>query len=185
MKALSIQTARPTIEVCSKKAMIEIKSRHTRRMNIKTVRPRMRVERRVAPANKNWVRTGARMEQEPLEKFIKYLSDSDLKKLLDPNEIMKDDSAFTETMETGTGTHNKALEDKIREQVDAFFDPGHLKIDWTAGEVLIEWEDNAKPEITVTPYEVVIRVKGGKCVKIRVDEEQLPFLKGKKVNKHI
>ena len=185
MKSLSIQTARPTIEVCSKKAILEIKSRHTRRMTVKTVRPRMKVERRIAPANKNWVRTGARMKQEPLDKFIEYLSSSDLKKLLDPNEIMNEDPAFEEKMETVTGTHGKALENQIREHVDAFYDPKQLQIDWTAGEILIEWEENAGPEISVTPYEVVIRVKGGKSIKIRVDEEQLPFKKGKKVNKHV
>lgn len=192
MKTISVHTARPTIEVCSKKAIIEIKNRHSRRMKVSTVRPRMKVERSIAPANKNWVKTGARMGQKPLENFIQYLSDSELKKLLDPNEIMKDEPFFKD--KAGSSANGEALANNLKEDLKesepksewiTVLDPGQLKIDWTAGEVLIEWEDNIKPEIKVTPHEVVIRVKGNQGVKIRVDEEKLPFLKGKKINKHV
>ncbi len=193
MKTLSIQTSRPIIEVHTEKATIEIKNRHMRRMKIKTIRPRMKVERKFTPANKNWVKTGARMGQKPLAGFIEYLSGSDLEKLFDPNKIMKDDSAFEDVSKDKVKAHYKALA-TIREDLAAsasegtgqsFLNPGYLEIDWTTGEVLIEWEECFGPEINVKPHAVVIRVQGDRGVKIRLDEEKLPFNKGKKVNKHV
>ncbi len=193
MDHLTIQTSRPTIEICSKKAMLEIKSRHTRRMNIKTVRPRMTVEKNITQLRKNWVKTGARMGQKPLAYFIQYLSDSELKKLLDPNEIIKNGSVWEEedSLFAAHGATDSAAK-KIREEMDEaayggmdLIQPERMKIDWTEGEVLIEWEEDFAPRITVTPHEVVIRVKGDKGVKIRVNEEKLTFKKGKKINKQV
>ena len=196
MNTLSIHTFRPTIEVCSQKAMLEIKSRHTRRMKIKTIRPQMKVERNGAGLSENRAKPRVRVVKKPLDNFIRYLSDTDIKKLSDLNGNLKDEQGEGELAPNATSGHLqtyfsvKAALSELNAQTyerneASVADPGKLTIEWTTGEVIIEWEEEYLPQITVTPYEVLIRLKGEKGVKIHVNEEKIPLKKGRKINKNV
>ena len=39
--------------------------------------------------------------------------------------------------------------------------PGYVKVEWTQGDVRIEWDDDFMPEFTVTPYSLKSDWKAG------------------------
>ncbi|HBU12472.1 MAG TPA: hypothetical protein DEB31_07015 [Clostridiales bacterium] len=65
------------------------------------------------------------------------------------------------------------------------WDPGYVRIEWTTGELIVDWDAEYGPDVTVTPHSVEIRVAGKNEVKITVNEEKVARSRGKKVNRRI
>lgn len=162
------------------------------------IRPQMVVERKAPSFKVNYAARSRRLNN--LVYLKQYLQQKNKNKLLDALDKSIKNSYALEGLSAQYAVGLKpavqldlskasALQ-TIQDSLDSSapkveWDPGYFKIDWIAGEIKIEWEENYKPDIQVSPYSVEIRVKGNKTVKIALNEDKLPYLKGKKINKGV
>lgn len=62
------------------------------------------------------------------------------------------------------------------------WDMGYLNIEWSPDTNELEWEDNPRPIVNVTPHSVEITMKQYGSIKITVDEDKVVHSSGKKVD---
>jgi hypothetical protein len=62
------------------------------------------------------------------------------------------------------------------------WDMGYLNIEWSPDTNQLEWTENTRPVVNITPHSVEITMKQYGSIKITVDEEKVVQLSGKKVD---
>ncbi len=67
------------------------------------------------------------------------------------------------------------------------WEPGSMEIEWDPHRLEMSWEGSARPEITVTPYSVEIRLINGETVRVGENEAKAIEMQGygKRVDKEI
>lgn len=199
MRTLSIESGWAALDISTHNAQLQISNNLSRRLKITVIRPQMVVERKPASFKLNYVARSRKLNN--LVYLKQYLLQKNKTKLLDAlNKSIQNSYALEGLSGDYIMPQNEpAVSLELSTQASALqtvqemnssapkveWDPGYFRIDWIAGEIKIEWEENYKPDIQVSPYSVEIRVKGNKMVKIALNEDKLPYKKGKKVNKGI
>ena len=199
MRTLSIESSWAALDISTQNAQLQISNNLSRRLKITVIRPQMVVERKPASFKMNYVSRSRKMNN--LVHLKQYLQQKNKTKLLDAlNRSIKHSAALEGLSGDYAIAHSETAvqldlsqnfnlqmvqESQSVSAPKVEWDPGYTKIDWIAGEIKIEWEENYKPDIQVSPYSVEIRVKGNKMVKIALNEDKLPYRKGKKVNKGV
>lgn len=199
MKTLSVESSWAALDISTQQAQLQISNNLSRRLKITVIRPQMVVERKAASFKMDFTARSRRASN--LVHLKQYLLKKNKSKILDAlNRSIKQSYALERLSGSNTMAQNEPavqldLSDITSVQASSEmmessapkleWDPGYFKVDWIAGEIKIEWEENVKPDIQVSPYSVEIRVKGKKSVKIALNEDKLPYRKGKKVNKGV
>jgi hypothetical protein len=199
MKTLSIESSWAALDISTRNAQLQISNNLRRRLKITVIRPQMIVDRKLPSFKMNYASRSHKMDS--LVHLKQYLQQKNKNKLLDALNKSINNSYALEglsgdyaapqnepvvTLDLSTQASALQTVQELNSSAPKMeWDPGYFKIDWIAGEIKIEWEEINKPDILVSPYSVEIRVKGKKMLKIALNEDKLPCMKGKKVNKGI
>ncbi len=205
MGALSIQTSRPYLDITTTRARIDITNK-IRRFSAKRTPPQMKIERQAASYKVDWSQVWARSRrntsvnmkkynaqavrqrtEQPMAQVQRHANSANANVMYTENYRGSSTASLTQPslqdiMDSGMELNLASLADS---KPNVQFDPGYMKVEWTSGELQIEWDDDFMPEITVTPHSVEIRLAGHKEVKIAVDEQRVAHNGGKKVNKRV
>lgn len=199
MKTLEISTVRPHLEINSTRARIDITNR-VRRFSAKRVAPKMNVEQKAASFKVDWSSVWAQSGRRSPSQLSNYMVQNSrakveqaISRIVSNGDYVKHVEAYRGSagnpigelawqnyMEDTSVETNVGLMPETSPNIE--WDPGYIHINWTTGEVQIEWDDNFRPDIEFTPHSVEIRLSAHPEVKIQVKERHIPGLQGKKVN---
>ena len=200
MKTLNIQSTRPTLDITSTKAELQIVNK-MRRFRTETVRPEMRVVRQAPTMKVNWKKVWSDRGFRSPDNFRQYTQQYAKQLVGEAISNIRAHGDYFMNLKGYRGSDRNpvgewALQQMLDNQQDITmaqpidppeveWDPGYVKVEWTQGDVRIEWDDDFMPEFTVTPYSVEIRLEGRAEVKITVNEDRIASNHGKKVDKKI
>ena len=202
MRTLSISTSRATIDIQSTRAQLEIKNTVRRhftskrtppQMTVTNTRPKMRVDWKQVWAHRgmrspdNLRRHQVQQGYQEVQQYIqKTVQDGDFMGALEQfagdgvNRVGQ--WAYQEMMQDRTPDLNVA---QPMPMPDVEWETGSTKIDWVPGDLEIVWDEAFRPQLTVTPHSVEIRLNGRNEVHVSVNEEQVSDASGKKVDRRI
>lgn len=199
MKVLEISTVRPTLEITSKRAQVDITNR-IRRFSSKRVPPKMSMERKAASFKVDWDSVWAQSGRRSPSHLRNYLVqnsrskvDQAISRIVSNGDYLKQIESYRGSSSSPIGEiawqnylEDNAVETNVGLMPETSptieWDNSYLHIDWTLGDLQIEWDDNFRPDIEFTPHSVEIRLSAHPEVKIEVKERHIPGLQGKKVN---
>ena len=202
MKVLNISTSRPTIDITSTRAQMQIKQTVRRHFTTKRTPPQMTVNRTAPKMKVNWKQVWANRGVRSPEFQNKYQRDMSRQKVYESIQKTNADAAFlgaieeyafTDTNRVGQLAYQEMLQDGIQEinvappnpMPEVEWDKGSLTIEWTRGDLELVWDENFRPQLTVTPHSVEISLNGHREVKISVNENGVSKPQGKKVDKKV
>lgn len=202
MKVLSISTARPTIDITSTRATMQIKQTVRRHFTTKRTPPEMTVNRTAPKMKVNWKQVWANRGVRSPEFQNKYQRDASRQKVYESIQKRNadaafmgaiEDYAFTDTNRVGQLAYQDMLQDGIQEinvappnpMPEVEWDRGSLTIEWTRGDLELVWDENFRPQLTVTPHSVEISLNGHREVKISVNENGVAKPRGANVDKKV
>lgn len=202
MKTLNIQTSRPTLNITTTNAQMNISNR-IRRFSARRVPPEMKVERQAPSFKVDWRKVWSQSGRKSPEDLQIHMKQQSRQRVDNYIQTVAQNGDYVLQLKNYVGSKSDPLAEISwqnmisRNQVetnvasmpetmpDVVWDPGYVRIEWTTGEVQIDWDDNFMPEITVSPHSVEIRLEGHKAIKISVNEDNVPKIEGKKVNKKV
>ncbi|MBD5559261.1 MAG: hypothetical protein HDQ87_02715 [Clostridia bacterium] len=202
MKVLNISTSRPTIDISSTRAQMQIKQTVVRHFSMRRTPPEMSVNRTSPKMKVNWKQVWANRGLRSPDFQNKYQRDQSRQKVYESIQKRNADAAFlgaveeyafTDTNRVGQLAYNDMLSEGIKEinvappnpMPEVEWDTGSLSIEWTRGDLELVWEEDFRPQLTVTPHSVEIRLNGRREVKITVNENGVSTTSGKKVDKKV
>lgn len=200
MKTLNIQSTRPTLDITSTKAELQIVNK-MRRFRTETVRPEMRVVRQAPTMKVNWKKDWSDRGFRSPDNFRQYTQQYAKQLVGEAISNIRAHGDYFMNLKGYIGSDKNPVGEWALQQMldntqditmaqpidppEVEWDPGYVKVEWTQGDVRIEWDDDFMPEFTVTPYSVEIRLEGRAEVKITVNEDRIASQHGKKVDKKI
>lgn len=202
MKVLSISTSRPTLDITSTRAQLQIKNTVRRRFTAKRTPPSMNVSHVNPKMTVNWKQAWANRGVRSPEHHRKYQNDISRQKVYESIAKTNSDAAFMGAVEDYAYTDvnrvgQLAMQDMLYDNIpdiniaqpnpmpDVTWDKGSLSIEWTPGDLEIVWDDDFRPQLTVTPHSVEIRLNGHKEVRVTVNENGVSSASGKNVDKKV
>ena len=199
MKTLEITTSRPRLEITSTKAQFNI-SHKTRQFKSRRVPPQMKVDKQAPSFKVDWGRVWAESGRRSPERLKQHLNQMSKQNVARAIQNFVSNGNYMAQLQNYVGTKknpigeiawqemrnelpeiNVAMMPESRPEIT--WDPGYMKIEWTTGELQIEWDKDFKPDVTITPHSVEIKLSGRSEVKISVKEDRVSQTNGKKVNK--
>lgn len=201
MRTLRIETGRPQLDIQTTRAQMQIRSR-MRRFTVKRTPPEMSVDRKRPTMRVNWKKTWASMGRRSPGYMRQYMMSRSrravqnaIREVVNTGEELASVQDYMGSTSSPFGTMawrdmmNSVPEVNVAsvpaEPPDVTWDPGYMHIEWTAGDIEIEWDESYMPDFDVTPYSIEIRLQGRPEVHISVDEGKVTSTIGKKVNRKI
>jgi len=200
MKTLNITTSWPRLEITSTRAQTEITTK-IRRFKATRAAPQMKVERKAPSFKIDWNRVWAESGRRSPDILRRYSTqknrgkvDSAVRRIAKNGDYMMALNTYANTKRNPIAElawqnmyQDFSVETNVaympKTKPTASWDPGYVKIDWTTGELQIEWDNDFMPEVKVKPHSVEIRLSGRAEVKITVDDRRVARPSGRKVNK--
>ncbi|MGI6152238.1 MAG: DUF6470 family protein [Christensenellaceae bacterium] len=203
MKTLSIQTTRPTLDITSTRAQLNITNK-IRRFTSKRTPPQMTVQRQAPSFKVDWSTVWAqsgRRSPEKLQQHMRQVSrqkvDQAIQRTVKNGDYLGKLNSYIDSKRDPIGelAFDNMLSDMPELNVasmpesmpDIVWDPGGIKIEWTTGEITIDWDDDYMPDVTVSPHSVEIKLSGRSEVKITVNPDRVEQTRndGRKINEKI
>lgn len=203
MRTLNISSSRPGLDITSNKAQLQIKQTVRRHFTAKRTPPQMKVERSSPRMKVNWKKVwNDRGTNRSPEYFRKHLVQQGYQKVQGYIQKTSQDGEFMAALEEYYGQDinrigQLAYRDAIHadipeiqvaapiESPEVEWEKGSMTIEWIPGDLEIVWEEDFRPQITVTPHSVEIRLRGKNEVKISVNEDKVSRGSGKNVDRRV
>lgn len=196
MNTLSIHTERATIEITQRPARMTVESRSPAfsvqsdmpRMEIQTVKPTFDVDWSAVHASSGMaspMQLNDQFTQESRQKALEGIGSivergDTLKNVNDPNAITE---VAVSVSVKDTPEFNVGLMPQERARIE--WDPGSCTIEWSSPVLQIEWDKEFMPVIQWEPYAVEVQLRNRPSVQIRVNLENVPGLRGARVDQQI
>jgi len=201
VRTLNIQTSRPTLSITTTNAQLNI-SNKIRRFSSRRVPPEMKIERKAPSFKVDWRKVWSQSGKKSPEDLALHVRQQARQRVDQYIQKVATNGDYILQVKNYVGTKSDPLAELRWQEMmsqkpevnvtsmpettpDVVWDLGYVKIEWTTGEVQIDWDDEFMPEITVSPHSVEIRIEGRKEIKISLNEDNVPKIRGKKVNKKV
>lgn len=202
MRTLSISSTRPAIDISTTRAQMQIKNTVRRHFTAKRTPPQMKVERTSPKMKVNWKQVWANRGLRSPDHQRKYTVQKGYQEVQDYIQKTSQDGEFMAALQDYYGQDvnrvgQLAYRDMMQSDIpelnvapptpmpDVEWEEGSMHIEWIPGDLEIVWEEDFRPQITVTPHSVEIRLRGRNEVKISVNEDNVSGGSGAKVDRQI
>lgn len=202
MRTLNITSSRAAIDISTSRAQLQIKNTVRRHFTAKRTPPQMKVERTNPKMSVNWKKVWANRGLRSPDYQRKHTVQKGYQEVMEYIQKTSQDGEFMAALEDYCGqdvnrvgqlAYRDAIHGDIPElnvaqpnpMPEVEWERGSMTIEWVPGDLEIVWEENFRPQITVTPHSVEIRLRGKNEVKISVNEDQVSGGSGKKVDRQI
>lgn len=202
MRTLSISSTRAAIDITTTRAQMQIKNTVRRHFTARRTPPQMQVERTSPRMKVNWKQVWANRGVRSPDLQRKHTAQQGYQKVQGYIQKTSQDGEFMAALQDYYGqgvnrigqlAYNDAIKADIPEinvappnpMPEVEWEKGSMSVDWVPGDLEIVWEENFRPQITVTPHSVEIRLRGRNEVKISVNEDNVSSSSGAKVDRQV
>lgn len=202
MRTISVSSSRPTLDITSTRAIMEIKNTVRRHFTSKRTPPQMQVNRTSPRMRVNWTDVWAKRGMRKPRQQSQHLNQQSYQKVHQSIQKAVQDGNFMGALEQYYDSDtNRVGQLQLQEVIqgdipdlnvappnplpEVEWEKGSLTIEWTPGDLELVWEEDFRPQVTVTPHSVEIRLRGRNEVKITVNEDNVSGRSGKKVDRNI
>lgn len=202
MRTLNISTSRATIDIHTTRAQLKIENTVRRHFTSKRTPPQMTVTNTRPQMRVNWKQVWSNRGMRSPDNLRRHLVQQGYQDVQGYIQKTMQDGDFMGAIDEYNGQGvNRIGQWAYQEYVSADipeinvappnpmpeveWERGSTRVDWIPGDLEIVWDEMFRPQLTVTPHSVEIRLKGRNEVRISVNEEQVSSGSGKKVDRQV
>lgn len=197
MDTLSITNVRPVLEIIRVPAKLNIRTKRPV-LKIKHSPAYMHVNRKAPSFKLNWLSVRSGIGLTSAIQMTRQFADESKQKVMQAIQNIVQKGDYMSHIEANNNPIAEIAEERLQsanadinigltlpQKEELEWDLGYFRIEWSRHLTQIQWEIDTKPEISIEPYSVEIKIQNQPVVKIKVNRNSIRNAVGSKVDKKI